>query len=104
MAFGKRLDRIWIYNTPMYHLLFEDFAFADGSTGMRKLLDGEYSYKEYIYHPESEYYVVLVTSKTLFQNFNPRNNLFFPERQVIISSTPNYFSSFIRFLKKIWKK
>ena len=41
----------------------EDFAFADGSTGMRKLLDGEYSYKEYIYHPESEYYVVLVTSK-----------------------------------------
>lgn len=41
----------------------EDFVFADGSVGMRRLLDGEYYYKEYIYHPESKYYITLVTSK-----------------------------------------
>lgn len=45
----------------------EEYTFADGGAGMRKLIDGEYYYKEYIYHPEAEYYVSLVTSKEDYQ-------------------------------------
>lgn len=41
----------------------EHFSFADGSIGMRKLLDGENYYKEYIYCLYSKYYVTLNTSK-----------------------------------------
>lgn len=41
----------------------EDYSFADGGIGMRKLLNGEYYYKEYIYCPEFKYYVTLSTSK-----------------------------------------
>lgn len=39
------------------------YTFADGTVGMRSLFDGDYYYKEYLYHPGTEYYVNLVTSK-----------------------------------------
>lgn len=41
----------------------EPFTFADGSSGIRKVIDEGESYKEYIYHKAAKYYITLLTTR-----------------------------------------
>ncbi len=45
----------------------ETFVFADGEKGLRKVFDGDYTYKEQIYHPTSDCYVYVHLSKEVYK-------------------------------------